>query len=269
MTCGAALRPRSLFLSPGGVLQHRLVWGESGPDMILVPGITSPAALWGFVAERLAAFARVHVVDVRGRGLSDHRPDLSYRERDCAADILALADTLDRPILLGHSMGARIGVAAAARAPERFRCLIAVDPPVSGPGRRPYPAQLDWYLEAIAEVSNGGGIEAARRAVPHWNEEQVALRATWLPTCSVEAVTQAYHSFHEDSMHDLLPAVACPSLLIYAEQGGVISDADAAEIVNLLPSGRAVRIDGAGHMIPWDQLDAFVETVRDYLTRQA
>lgn len=263
------LRPQSLFLMADGVLQHRMVWGDSGPDMILVPGITSPAALWGFVAERLADFARVHVVDVRGRGLSDHRPGLPYGERDCAGDILALAARLDRPILLGHSMGARIAVAAAAREPERFRCLVAADPPVSGPGRRPYPAQLDWYLEAIAEVSNGGGAEAARRAVPHWSDEQVELRATWLPTCSVEAVAAAYRSFHEDSMHELLPAVACPTLLLYAEQGGVISDADAAEVVDLLPAGRAVRIDGAGHMIPWDQLDAFVAEVRQFVTAAA
>ncbi len=259
-------QPRSDFLTAYGVLIHYEIWGDSGPDVILVPGITSPAPMWGFVAERMAAFARVFVMDVRGRGLSDRRETLSYRERDCARDVIALARRLHRPLIVGHSMGGRIGVAAAAFAPELFSGLIAADPPVSGPGRRHYPTPLVWYLDAMEELANGGGYEAARRATPTWSEELTALRAKWLPTCSREAVIGAYNSFHEDSMHELLPRVMCPTLLLYAEHGDTIREEDAAEFVDLLPDGQAQRIDDAGHMIPYDQLTPFVDAVRAFVT---
>lgn len=264
MNIAASLRPTSRYLKNKGVLQHCQVWKGKGPDLLLIPGITMPAPMWGFVAERLASFSCVHVMDVRGRGLSDHTPGLSYKLADLAEDALAAAAALDNPILVGHSMGARIAVAAAAAGGGNFSRLIAVDPPVSGPGRRPYPSPLDWYIDAIREVSEGGGLEAARRAVPHWPEEQIELRATWLPTCSEEAVTQTYRSFHEESLHDLLPLVRCPTLLLYAGLGGVITDEDAAEFVGLLPDGKAVKVDRAGHMIPWDRFDIFVAEVKAF-----
>lgn len=269
MTPKGSSRPTSRYLKNRGVLQHYQVWDGEGPDLLLIPGITMPAPMWGFVAERLASFSRVHVMDVRGRGLSDHTPGLSYKLADLAEDALAVAATLENPVLLGHSMGARIGVAAAAADSGAFSRLIAVDPPVSGPGRRSYPSPLNWYIDAIREVSEGGGLEAARRAVPNWPEEQIELRATWLPTCSEEAVAETYRSFHEESLHDLLPLVNCPTLLMYAELGGVISDEDAEEFVGSVPAATSVKVTGAGHMIPWDRLDAFVAEIEAFMSSKA
>mgnify|MGYP003679081166 CR=1 FL=1 len=53
-----------------GIRQHLIQYEGSGPDLLIVPGITSPAITWGFVAERLAENFNVYVLDVRGRGLS-------------------------------------------------------------------------------------------------------------------------------------------------------------------------------------------------------
>lgn len=255
------------YLIANGIKQHYLRWGTEGPPLLLIPGITSPAITWDFVAERLADFARVYVLDVRGRGLSDARPGLSYTLEACAKDALGVIEGLglENPIVLGHSMGGRIAVALGALAPEVPSKLLIVDPPMTGPGRRAYPSPLAWYLEGIREVAAGGGVEAVRRQLPDWTEEQLALRAEWLPTCSEEAIEGSYRSFNEEDMHALLPRVACPTLLIYAEKGGVVSEEDAREFVDLLADGAAVRIDGAGHMIPWDRLDAFVDAVRRFV----
>ena len=53
-----------------GIRHHLLRYGGKGPKLLVVPGITSPAVTWGFVAETLAQHFDVHVLDVRGRGLS-------------------------------------------------------------------------------------------------------------------------------------------------------------------------------------------------------
>ncbi|WP_108663511.1 alpha/beta fold hydrolase [Acuticoccus kandeliae] len=252
------------WLKRDGVLLHTFTYEGDGPDLLLVPGITSPAMTWGFVAERLAEFARVTVVDVRGRGLSDHTPGLDYSLDALARDTLAVAATLDRPILVGHSMGGRIAVAASAIDPTAFARTIVVDPPVSGPGRRPYPSPLPPYLEMMDEIARGGGIEAVKRTMPTWTEAQCRARADWLPTCSVEGVVATYESFHNEDMHALLPKAALPMLLIYAQNGDVVRESDAAEFTGLAPDCKAERIDDAAHMIPWDQLDAFIASVRAF-----
>lgn len=139
-----------------GIRHHLIRYGGKGPMMIVVPGITSPAITWGFVAERLAEDYDVHVLDVRGRGLSEAGA-LDYALDAMAADIVALARELsDAPVaVLGHSMGARIAIRAARKAGDAFSSLFLVDPPVSGPGRRAYPSPWDWYEDSIRLAQHG------------------------------------------------------------------------------------------------------------------
>ena len=89
----------------------------------------------------------------------------------------------------------------------------------------------------------------------------------WLPTCDPTAIVESHKSFHEEEIHSDLPKVAAETLLLYAEKGGTVSDADAAELANGLKRCRKQRIDGAGHMIPWDRLDAFVDAVQGFLAK--
>ena len=132
-----------------GIRQHYLRYGGQGQPLVLVPGITSPAPTWSFVAERLGAHYDVYLMDVRGRGLSESHDDLDYGRDACAADVGAFIEAmgLTDVVYLGHSMGARIGFLVGHRFSQGISSLILVDPPMAGPGRPPYPASLDWYIE--------------------------------------------------------------------------------------------------------------------------
>ncbi|KIZ47124.1 MULTISPECIES: alpha/beta hydrolase [Rhodopseudomonas] len=251
-----------------GVRLHFLDFAEhhDGPAILLLPGITSPAETWAFVAERLAATHRVVVPDIRGRGLSDARPGLGYSLDDYAADALGLiaALGLEKPIVIGHSMGARIAGRLGATAPDVASKLVLVDPPLSGPGRTPYPTPLGSYLTAIDAASRGASIAEFRQFTPTWSDDQIALRLEWLPTCSVEAVTETHRNFQEEEIFPDFPRITCPCLLIYAGNAKVVSPEQAADIVRLLPDGRAVMVR-AGHMIPWDNLDDFIAATLAFL----
>lgn len=251
-----------------GVRLHYIRLGEGKPPLVLIPGITSPAISWEFVGARLAAFSDVYILDNRGRGLSQGGADLGYRLNDYAADtegfIRALG--LDRPAIVGHSMGGRIAARLAARAAHCVGKLVLVDPPVSGPGRREYPLPLNYYLESIDAVSRGEGYEQMRKNLP-WSDEQLQLRMEWLPTCDKTAIIESHKSFHEEEIHSDLPKIAAETLLLYAEKGGTVTEADAEELMRGLKKGRKQRIDGAGHMIPWDRLDAFVSAVKEFVAK--
>jgi pimeloyl-ACP methyl ester carboxylesterase len=66
------------YVQSNGIKLRFLQYGASGPRVLLLPGITSPAITWGFVGERLDRHARVTILDNRGRGLSDQRPGLAH-----------------------------------------------------------------------------------------------------------------------------------------------------------------------------------------------
>ncbi|MGA3682460.1 alpha/beta fold hydrolase [Pseudomonas graminis] len=254
-----------------GIRQHYLRYGgdiHSGkPALILIPGITSPAITWGFVAERLGQSFDTYVLDARGRGLSSTGPDLDYSVDTCADDIGAFAAAMgiDSYHLAGHSMGARFAVRASIRCPQGLKSLVLIDPPVSGPGRRAYPAKLPWYVDSIRQSQQGMSAEDMRAFCPAWTEEQLQLRAEWLHTCYEPAIVRAFNDFHDVDFHQDLPNLPVPALLIVAGRGGVIQPEEEAEIRQLQPDILIARVENAGHMIPWDNLPGFFAAFGDFL----
>jgi N-formylmaleamate deformylase len=250
-----------------GIRQHYLRYGGSGTPLILIPGITSPAVTWGFVAERFGRTHDTYVIDVRGRGLSESGPHLDYGLDALAADIAAFADVIGVRdyALVGHSMGARIAVRATRTHQLRTERLVIVDPPVSGPGRRPYPSPLSWYLDAIRLMRSGDGIEALRPFSPTWTDEQLRLRAEWLHTCDERAIAAGYAGFHDDDIHQDLARIRTPTLLITAGRGDVVRAEELDEIKALMPHLETRAVEAAGHMIPWDDYEGFFRAFGSFL----
>ncbi|MBL0420019.1 alpha/beta hydrolase [Ramlibacter sp. AW1] len=256
-----------------GIRQHYLRYGgsdgvRSGRDaVVLIPGITSPAVTWGFVAERFGRQFDTYVLDVRGRGLSEAGEGLDYSLDAQAADLIAFTQALGlaRYAYVGHSMGGRIAIRAASREPGGLSRIVAADPPVSGPGRRPYPAQLPWYVDSIRQARRGITLDEMRVYCPTWTEEQLRLRAQWLHTCDERAIVTSFEAFQTDDVHADLPKITVPVLLMTAERGDVVRDADVQEIRGLTRDFATVRVAGAGHMIPWDNLDGFMAGLAGFL----
>lgn len=256
-----------------GIRQHYLRYGGQQGEraqrdaVIIVPGITSPAVTWGFVGERFGQQFDTYVLDVRGRGLSQAGAELDYSLDAQAADVIALAQALglQRYAIVGHSMGARIGIRAARSKPAGLTRLVLVDPPVSGPGRRAYPSQLPWYIDSIRLAQQGIDAEGMRRFCPTWTEDQLRLRAQWLHTCDERAILASFNGFHEDDIHADLPQVAVPALLMTAGRGDVIRAEDVQEMRTLLPALLVAHVADAGHMIPWDDEAGFYRAFGDFL----
>ena len=259
-----------------GIRQHYLRHGGAGAThagrdaAVLIPGITSPAVTWGFVAEQFGRHFDTYVLDVRGRGLSETSDTLDYSLDAQAADAIAFTEALGlrRYAIVGHSMGARIGIRVAARRPDGLTRLVAVDPPVSGPGRRPYPAQLPWYVDSIRMARRGISLEEMRTFCATWSEAQLRLRAQWLHTCDECAIVTSFHAFQTDDIHADAARIAVPMLLLTAERGDVVRPVDVDALRGLLPALQERRVTGAGHMIPWDNEAGFYTAFGDFLGQE-
>ena len=140
--------------------------------------------------------------------------------------------------------------------------------PRSGPGRRAYPAKWEWYGASIRMAQRGCSAEDMRQFCPSWSEEQRALRAEWLHTCHWGAIRTAFDGFHTDDIHADLAVLgqggAPPARLVIAGGATVVMAQDEQELSALWPSLERRRVDGAGHMIPWDDLEGFLGAVMDF-----
>ena len=187
---------QSRWVRSGDLRLHVLDYGGDGVPLVVLPGITSPAIAMDFVARELTDLVRPIVVDVRGRGLSDSGK--SYTLEDYADDTVAVLDGLglERPLLLGHSMGARIAAVVAARGVP-LRGTVLVDPPMSGPGRGPYPTTLDAFLDQLEEAQRGTDADEVARSWPRWPRREQELRARWLSSCDADAIVATHARVRE------------------------------------------------------------------------
>src|SRR4030067_2123590 len=111
-----------------GIKIELALWKGKGKQILCIHGITANSRFWDCLASALAPHHRVMAIDLRGRGLSD-KPPTGYSIEHHCKDILALMNDqgLERPVLMGRSLGAFISLVLAAQYPQRVDRLILVD----------------------------------------------------------------------------------------------------------------------------------------------
>jgi lipase len=134
-------------------------WGDTGPVVLGIHGITASHMEWPFVARNLEGEARFVAPDLRGRGGSRDLPP-PYGMNVHADDCVAVLDHLgvEKAVVVGHSMGGFVGAILAMHYPERVSTLVLVDGGV--PLAIPAP-EVD--IEQLLTVMLGPSIERCKR----------------------------------------------------------------------------------------------------------
>jgi N-formylmaleamate deformylase len=187
---------------------------------------------------------------------------------DYAADVAGLVAALDlhRPVVLGHSMGARIAAAyAVLHAPDDHGLLLLVDPPTSGPGRGEYPTPRESFLQQLHEAYAGTDADAVRRFYPLWPERELRLRAEVLASCDETAVLETHAGFQTEDFFEHWAQLTQPVVLVRGGDSPVVPLAAVADLRRVRPDIEIDTVPRAGHMVPWDNLPGFLDVVRPHL----
>lgn len=242
-----------------GLKIHGLDYGGPGHPLIILPGITSPAATMDFIARDLRSLGRVIVPDLRGRGLSDDASDFSLESyADDVEDILK-AWELSHPILIGHSLGARIAAAAVSRDASLYLGALLLDPPMSGPGR-PYPTTLEMFMTQLDEAVAGTNAQEVAGWWPKWGHEELVSRSLWLASCTHESILKTHQGFESEQFEHYWPELPANTTLLYGEQSPVVTSEDISNLNVMRSDIEVIEIPNAGHMLPWDN---FTDTMAE------
>lgn len=261
-----------------------LSWGEVGrPGLLLVHGGAAHARWWSHLGPLLVGSegsGRYHVVaiDLSGHGDSGHRD--AYTIDTWAEEVLAVARHagMDQPpVVVGHSMGGFVTMAAAARDGEQLAGAIIVDSPV----RRPDPESEEGrggraFRRPKTYPDLRSGVEhfhlvPRQPPPPPWVLEHVArtsLRETpdgW--TWKFDPRLFAKREGRRPAEHaENLARVACRVAVLHGELSDIV-DADVTDYMaeRLGRAAPFVEIPQAHHHLILDQPLAFVAAVRALL----
>jgi N-formylmaleamate deformylase len=252
-----------------GLWHHVLEYG-AGLSVVIVPAMTASAATLSKIAMRLERRFNVFVVDVRGRGLSD-QPVAGFTLADYAADLAGVIERLrlDTPVVVGHSMGARVAAALDVARPGLCGGLVLVDPPLSGPGRAPYPYPLEMYTAMFEAARADDPLPGMRRLEPMASDEALTERVRWLRVTDEHAVRQTHRNFHDEDYHSLHASIVSPAILVRGASSAVVTAPAAAELRALRPDIPIIDVSGAGHLVPQENPDGLCSAVTAFIEEVA
>lgn len=256
-----------LFIDGLNARIHLITKGnKDGVPVVFLPGITSYSYSFIKVLNMMPEKYYTLSMDPRGRGLSD-APKEGYTLDDYAEDLLnvmnGLIDNPISPILVGHSMGARMAAAFGSRYPSLISGMVLIDPPVNGPGQREvYPNPLSMFIKQ-KEAVDQEDVEAFRSFFPTFSEEQIAERYVEYQNNSLQAIVQSYESLLREPFQAHVKMLNVPTLLLAAEHGDTIRENELQTLKRINPSMQTKRVKDVAHMI---YKDAPKETADDIIS---
>ncbi len=227
------------------------------PYLILLAGLLCDRSIWADVAARLAAVARIEIIDF---------PNFASLE-SMAEHVIAASP--ERFVLVGHSMGARVAIEVVRRVPHRVRALGLFNT-----GVHPVSEQEPASRQALVRLAHESGM---RRVAEQWlppmlnehGEVAAALRERLMQMVERASPTsfanQISALLNRPDAEAVLPSIRIPTLLMSATGDRWSPVAQHAAMRQHIPHADLAVIDDAGHMAPVEQPEAVADAMRAWL----
>jgi pimeloyl-ACP methyl ester carboxylesterase len=257
------------FLKVGEYDIHYVRWGYGGSRIVLLHSMGMDAHSMDLFVEALSADHRVLALTILGHGDSTvpskpiALPDHAELMRQCFVKL-----GFTPCVLIGHSIGGRMGMILAAEHPEEARALVLVDIAPPDPAPRPWSQQTpDTFRgrkEALAYLKG-----RYPRFAPEYYENRLRHGFKELPDGSLRPKPAGNEHMRSIST-DLWPYVeriGVPTLLIIGSESELVTPEKLARMKRDIKGLTVVTIRGATHMVPQDKPTEFEKAVREFMLK--
>jgi pimeloyl-ACP methyl ester carboxylesterase/ketosteroid isomerase-like protein len=237
----------------------------SGRPIVLINSWGTTLRVWDQVTADLSADHQVVTYDWRGCGRSDRTAQGNTIDQN-AADLLALVEylDLDRPVLVGSSVGSLFALAAARTTADRIRGVVVVD----GPGHCDWMPNLADVLHAQMRNLAADRAAAVAASVKNMYTDRASdeLRA-WTARQILDASPHIDVLFDEQTTYDprpWLPEIVAPILYIHGSLDQAVPLHVPEEMASLTTGSAVITINGAGHLAHQEQPAQVADAIRAF-----
>ncbi len=279
--------PEGAFLQVQGTRVHYLEQGR-GPTILMIHGLSGVAQNFGYsVMGQLAKHYHVVAIDRPGSGYSVRHPRSSASlavQADVVAGVID-ALKLDRPLVVGHSLGGAVALATALRHPQKVRGLALVAPLTHMPRTTPAAfaaLTIRWrWLRTLVGWTLAVPLSIRQRDKvldivfgPEQPPADFGLRGGGFlglrPSHFVGASSDL------TALPDVLPQLQrqyptlnLPLAVLYGRDDRILNPQEQGQaLVDLVPGAELELVDG-GHMLPITQPDITAEFIHRMMQRSS
>ncbi len=264
-------KTQSSFVETNGINIHYERLGDGKQPFLLCHGITDNGCCMLRLGEYLANRFDVILVDARGHGQSD-KPEEGYSSDHHADDLYGLIQALDleKPIIYGHSMGARTTIRLAAKYPDMPKAVIIEDPVYIIPmtvadleAGRAWAEGMPDEIRRWKTLSEAERLQMAEEAGhPDWRDVD---KLEWAKS-RVQVSTNVFKMGGSmANIPDDFPLITCPVLVLKADADEEIRHKNETSIAKI-PQGKILHIKGAGHNVRRDNWAETIRNLDEFLT---
>ncbi len=265
-----AQRPEIRSAEVEGARINYRVWGEVGrPGLVLVHGGSAHSGWWDHVAPQLTSH-RVVALDLSGHGDSDRRPqyDLATWAREVLA--VAAAEGLDKPVVVGHSMGGWVSATLGGLYGDRITAIAILDSPLND--QPPEEARMQERRQPTRVYESIEQAMLRFKTIPPQDVVLPYVQAHMGPQ-SLRPVEGGWTWKFDPLLfgrrillRELLATLGCPAALFRSEHG-LVTPEMAEEMAQIASNHFAVvDVPAAGHHPMLDQPLALVTGLRTLFT---
>jgi len=267
---GAFMGPVRTVPSNGIKLGYRQ-FGH-GPDLVMITGDTAPMTLWlPYLLKPLAQHFTVTIFDNRGVGYSTDDIKQPMTIQLMAGDTAGLIEALglEKPTVLGWSMGGEIGITLAEQSPELVGALVtsggnpgsshAVQPAGGLLRELAHPSSPTFLLHALFPNNAAGG-----KAAEQFGEAYESLKQENVSQRTLDRQEKAELAFpHYSKVWEGLPGITVPYLITNGQLDRLNPVANAHLLHSQVPGSKLSIYKSAGHGMMFQDTARFVgEVVR-------
>jgi len=256
------------FVMANGIRIHYWRTGGDKPVLLLLHGFSDDGLCWVNLAKKLEIDYDIILADARGHGRSD--PPSKDDPADAQAEDIAgliKALKLEKPIVMGHSMGSSSAAWFAAKYPDVPRAVILEDPRlVPRTRKRDISAEAQERQRAQILKRNNTPyetlVEDCFKKNPQWGRSECEW---WAPSKRTYHPNNAYRKWGErPSMEELFAKITVPTLILKADAQGETRTKNEA-VAAILKNGKIVHVEGAGHCVRRDREEQVLEELKAFL----
>jgi pimeloyl-ACP methyl ester carboxylesterase len=239
--------------------------GGSGPTICCVHGTGATSAVWKS-QHRLSDEFPIVTLDCSGHGESedvDTQPGFETLAA-YADDVLAVVETTDADVLLGHSLGGAVVLhLLVERSVDVQRVILA------GTGARlPVPEELRTSVGSNDPDAVGSIVEYLHepgRLFADPDEDLLAVSGTALANCSQSVLRRDFETCHRFDVRDQLSSIDIPALAVVGRSDQLTPPWYHRQLARKLPDCAFATLDDAGHLAMLEQPAAFNHVLETFL----